>query len=137
MADRMSDSSEFARLREQAFSRWDNEGGAGAGGRQHPASTGTADAPPLSNAELMQLQIRVIALENLMTALLADLSDRQLALVREIAAYISPRPGYTLHRLTVHAASRMVSLAEAAGQLRKLRSDKEVLDGPSDPESLL
>ena len=137
MADRKSDSSEFARLREQAFSRWDNEGGAGAGGREHPASTGTADAPPLSNAELVQLQIRVIALENLMKALLADSSDRQLALVRGIAAYISPRPGYTLHRLTVHAASRMVSLAEAAGQLRKLRSDKEVLDGPSDPESLL
>ena len=137
MADRKSDSSEFARLREQAFSRWDNEGGAGAGGREHPASTGTADALPLSNAELVQLQIRVIALENLMTALLADASDQQLALVREIAAYISPRPGHTLHCLTVHAASRMVSLAESAGRLRKLRSDKEVLDGPSDPESLL
>ena len=137
MADRKSDSSEFARLREQAFSRWDNEGGAGASGREHPASTGTADSPPLSNAELVQLQIRVIALENLMTALLAESSDRQLALVREIAACISPRPGYTLHRLTVHAAARMVSLAETAGRLRKLRSDEEILGGPSDPESLL
>ena len=136
MADRKSDSSELANLREQAVSRWDNEGGAGVGGREHPASTGTTDAPPLSNAELVQLQIRVIALENLMRALLADSSDRQLALVRDIAAYISPRPGYTLHRLTVHAASRMVSLAEAAGQLRRLRSDEDVLDGPSDPKSL-
>ena len=137
MADRKSDFSELVRLREQAFSRWDNEGGAGAGGREHPASTGTADAPPLSNAELVQLQIRVIALENLMKALLADSSDGQLALIREIAAYISPRPGYTLHRLTIHAASRMVRLAEAAGQLRKLRFDKEVLDNPPAPESLL
>ena len=136
MADQKSDSWEFSCLREQAFSRWDNEGGAGAGGREHPASTGTANAPPLSDAELVQLQIRVIALENLMTALLADSSDRQLALVQEIAAYISPRPGYTLHRLTVHAASRMSSLAEAAGRLRKLRSGKQVLRGPSDPKLL-
>ena len=137
MADRKSYSSEFARSREQALSRWDNEGGAGAGGREHPASTGMADTPPLSNAELVQLQIRVIALENLMTALLAESSDQQLALVREIAAYISPHPGHTLHRLTVHAASRMVRLAEAAGRLRKLRPDEEVLGGPSGPESLL
>ena len=137
MPNRESDSLEFAHMREQAFSRWDNEGGAGEGGREHPASTGTATAPPLSNAELVQLQIRVIALENLMRALLADSSDRQLALVREIAAYISPRPGYTLHHLTVHAASRMVSLAEVAGQPRKLRSRKEILDSPFNPKSLL
>ena len=64
MADRMSYSSEFARLREQAFSRWDNEGGAGAGGREHPASTGTADAPPLSNAELVQLQTDLAAFKS-------------------------------------------------------------------------
>ena len=81
--------------------------------------------------------MRVIVLENLMTALLADSSDRQLALVRERAAYISPRPGYTLHRLTVLAASRMVSLAEAAGQLRKSSFDGQVVDGTSDPEALL
>ena len=137
MADRKSDSLELAGLLAQAFSRWDNEGGAGEGGREHRALTGMKDVPPLSNAELVQLQIRVIALENLVMALLADSSDGQLALVREIAAYISPRPGYTLHRLTVHAASRMVSLAETAGQMRKLRSDKEILDAPSDPVSLL
>ena len=91
----------------------------------------------MSNAELVQLQIRVIALENLMTALLADSSDRQLAFVREIAAYISPRPGYTPHRLTVRAASRMIGLTETAGQLRELLSDKATLDGPFDPGSLL
>ena len=137
MGDRKSNFSELAGLREQAFSRWDNEGGAGAGGREHPALTGAQDAPPLSNAELVQLQIRVIVLENLMTALLADSSDRQLDLVRERAACISPRPGYTLHRLTVRAASRMVNLAQTAGQLRKLRPDEEVLDSPCDPQSLL
>ena len=135
MADREADSSERTRLRERAFSRWDNEGGAGEGGREHPAATATADVPPLSNAELVQLQIRIIALENLITALLADASDRQLHLVREMAAYISPRPGYTPHRLTVHAAARMISLADAAGHLRGLRLDEESPGGPSDPES--
>ena len=135
MADRESDSSERARLRERAFSRWDNEGGAGDGGREHPASTGMADVPPLSNAELVQLQIRVIALENLITVLLADSSDQQLELVREMAAYISPRPGYTPHRLTIHAAARMISLTEAALQLRGLRTEKEAFDGPSDRDS--
>lgn len=137
MADRKSDSSVLALLCEQTFSRWNNEGGAGVGGREYPASTGMADALPLSNAELVQLQIRVIALENLMTTLLADSSDRQLALVRKLAAYISPRPGYTSHRLTVRAASRMVRLAEAAGQLRKLCSDTKMLNGSSDPGSPL
>lgn len=136
MTNRKSDSSELAGRRDQAFSRWDNKGGADAGGREHSASTGTAEAPLLSNTELVQLQIRVIALENLMTALLADSSGQQLALVREIAAYISPRPGCTPHRLTVCAASRMIGLVETAGQLRELLSGKAALDGPFDPESL-
>jgi len=137
MADRESDSSERVRLLERAFSRWDNEGGAGAGGREHPASTGAADAPPLSNAELVQLQIRVIALENLMTVLLTDSSVRQQNLIRQMAAYMSPRPGYTPHRLTVHAAARMISLVEAVEHLRGLRSNKESLDHRSHPESKL
>ncbi len=57
--------------------------------------------PPLSNAELVQLQVRVIALENLMITLLADGSDRQLELAREMATYISPRAGFTHHPLTI------------------------------------
>jgi hypothetical protein len=126
--DEGSQPSERARLREKAFSRWDNEGGAGAGGREHPAA-GTAEVPPLSNAELVQLQVRVIALENLLTVLLADSSEQQLDLIREMAAYISPRRGCTPHRLTVHAAARMISLAQAAGHLRGLRSD---MQSPSD-----
>jgi hypothetical protein len=72
----------------------------------------------LTNAELVQLQVRVIALENLLIALLAEASDEQLDLVREMAAYISPRPGYTPHRLTLLAASEMISLVERATQFR-------------------
>jgi hypothetical protein len=72
----------------------------------------------LTNAELVQLRIRVIALENLVIALLAEASDRQLDLVREMAAYISPRPGYTHHPLTIHAAIQMIDLVERAGRFR-------------------
>lgn len=68
----------------------------------------------LTNAELVQLQIRVIALENLVISLLADRSDQQLESAREMAAYISPRPGYTPHRLTTHAADQMTHLVERA-----------------------
>ena len=81
-----------------------------------------ADALPLTNAELVQLQIRVIALENLLAVLLVDASDRQLDLAHEIAEYIAPRPGFTPHRLTIHAAARMTSLIERAGHLRNLQS---------------
>ena len=126
MTDRtMPDPSERARVRERALSRGDNEGGTGAGGHDHPASTETAGVPPLSNAELVQLQIRVIALENVITALLADATDQQRALVRDMAAYISPRHGYTPHRLTVHAAARMNSLVEAASHVHSLRFEEE------------
>ena len=137
MAGRGSDFSERLSLLERAFSRWDNEGRAGAGSREHPAATGAADVLPLSNAELVQLQIRVIALENLVTVLLMDSSERQLDLVREMAAYISPRSGFTQHRLTVHAAARMINLAESADHLRGLRLDRGSLDGSVDPKSQL
>jgi len=68
----------------------------------------------LTNNELAQLRIRLIALENLVIALLAEAPDRQLDLVREMAAYISPRPGFTRHPLTIHAAAQMISLVERA-----------------------
>jgi hypothetical protein len=53
--------------------------------------------PPLTNAELVQLRIRVIALENLVIALLAQAPDRQLTLARGMALYISPRAGFAPH----------------------------------------
>ena len=78
------------------------------------------DAPDLNNAELVQLQVRVIALENLLIALLANASDQQLALARDMATYISPRPGFTPHPLTIRAAAEMVHLVERAGHFRSL-----------------
>ena len=109
------------RQRQAALARWESEGGAGPWGlAEHlvSAAESFADSPPLTNTELVQLQIRVIALENLVIALLAEGSDRQLALAREMADYISPRPGFTHHRLTIHAAAEMVSLVRRAGAFR-------------------
>jgi uncharacterized protein YeaO (DUF488 family) len=113
-------------LRQKALSRWDNEGGATRQGPQKDASGGRSeptDVPELTNAELVQLRVRVIALENLVIALLAEADDRQIALAREMAAYVSPRPGFTQHPLTFHAASHMVDLVERAAQFRPASGD--------------
>jgi len=81
---------------------------------QHEAS----GAPPLGNAELVQLQMRVIALENVVIALLAQATAGQLELVRDMAAYISPRAGFTPHPLTIGAAGEMLSLVDRSSHFR-------------------
>jgi len=65
-------------------------------------------------AELVQLRIRVIALENLVIALLAQSTKSQRDLALGMAAYISPRPGFTNHRSTIHAATQMIHLVDRA-----------------------
>ena len=124
MPDKEPDSAASVRQRQMALSRWDNEGGAGPGGPQGGSVSAEAQSeiPALTNAELVQLRIRVIALENLVIALLADASERQLDLAREMAAYISPRPGFTHHPLTVHAAAQMIDLVERASHFRSVTS---------------
>jgi hypothetical protein len=119
-----SDSSNDWNRRQRALSRWDNEGGAGPDG---PATVSAPDSeriavPELTNAELVTLRIRVIALENLMISLLAIASDDQLKLAREMAGYISPRSGFTQHPLTIHAAAHMVDLVERANHFRDFES---------------
>jgi hypothetical protein len=68
----------------------------------------------VTNAELVQLRVRVIALENLVIALLAEAPDRQLDLARGMATYISPRTGFTPHPVTLRAADEMLSLVDRA-----------------------
>jgi hypothetical protein len=91
-----------------------------------PATVSPDDQPTpvleLTNAELVTLRIRVIALENLMISLLATASDGQLRLAREMAGYISPRPGFTQHPLTLHGAAHMVDLVERAAHFREFES---------------
>jgi hypothetical protein len=92
--------------RQKALSRWDNEGGA------------LSAVPALTNAELVHLRVRVIALENLIIALLADASGRQLDGIRAMATYISPRAGFTQHPLTIRAADHMTDMVDRAAHFR-------------------
>ncbi|MHB8530803.1 MAG: hypothetical protein ACYC8V_14990 [Caulobacteraceae bacterium] len=69
---------------------------------------------PISAGDWAELKTRVIALENLVIALLKTASDDQRALARQMAEFILPRPGATHHRLTVHAAHRMSDLIDRA-----------------------
>lgn len=105
-----------AEIRRRALSRWDNEGGAIAS-VPHGAR---GDIPDLTNTELVQLRVRVIALENMLIAVLAEGSDRQLQVAREMAEYISPRPGSTQHPLTTQAANHMTDLVDRAIHFRSL-----------------
>lgn len=85
--------------------------------RDEPGTEGA-----LSDTELEQLRIRVVALENIVITLLATASVRQVDLVREMAAHILPRPGFTQHWVTVHAAVEVLSLVERAEPFRSRRA---------------
>jgi hypothetical protein len=111
------DALELSQERRIAISRWDDEGGSPCR-PQAGLAIAESDVPDLANAELAQLHVRVIALENLVVALLVDASDGQLARAREMASYICPRPGFTRHPATIRAASLMVRLLERAKHFR-------------------
>jgi len=127
MPDQMPTSPDPSGLRQRVLSRWDDEGGAARDGpqeRTNASAPRAVEEPRLTNAELVQLRVRVIALENLVIALLCEGSDRQVALARKMADYISPRPGFTHHPLTIHAARHMIDLVERAGCFRTADSEK-------------
>ncbi|MGM0450958.1 MAG: hypothetical protein ACQERE_09025 [Pseudomonadota bacterium] len=105
---------EFLQFQE-ALSVWNDEGGACPTDVQD-------DIPELTNAELVHLRIRVIALENLLITLLAEGSDRQLEVAREMASYISPRAGFTQHPLTTKAADHMTDMVNRAEHFRATQS---------------
>jgi hypothetical protein len=114
MSNNIPESPDPTQLRDRALSRWENEGGATAGAEPR------SDTPPLTDSELVQLRVRVIALENMVISLLARSSDRQLDHVRELATYITPRPGFTPHHLTIRAAAGMNNLVERAWRFRDI-----------------
>jgi hypothetical protein len=120
VSDHASEQLSEALQRQRALSRWDNEGGAEPDGPQ-TAPNAVEEQPPfpkMGDAEFEALHVRVIALENLVIALLTAASDRELELAREMASYISPRPGFTHHPLTVHAAGHMTDIVERAARFR-------------------
>ena len=55
-----------------------------------------------------------------MIMLLAEGSEKQLALAREMATYISPRAGFTHHPLTLQAAAHMDDLVDRALHYRSV-----------------
>ena len=114
------DSTDELLQRQRALARWDNEGGAGPPELQSDG-TPMQDRKPAqgtSGTELDSLHSRLIALENLMTAVLATSTDQQLDRALKMAAYIIPRPGITRHPLTIQAASHMIHLVKRASILR-------------------
>lgn len=120
MPDKKSTFIDLPHQQQMALSRWDSEGGARPYGPQAGLVSDEVelDPPELTNTDLVKLRVRVIALENLVISLLAEASDRQLELAREMAAYISPRPGFKHHSLTIRAAGQMINLVERAGRFR-------------------
>ena len=96
------------------LSTWDDQGIVSA-----LDSEAFSTPPALTHAELVDLRVRVIALENLVVALLAEGSERQREVAREMAEYISPRPGFTQHPLTLHAAQQMVHSVERAERFQR------------------
>lgn len=116
MTDKTSEANKDVEALRRALSQWEDEGGAGA----LSPSTGEAKTGglKLTNIEYAELRTRVIALENIIISLFANASEQQLEQVREMADYISPRPGFTPHPLTIQAAAQMIHLVERASRFR-------------------
>lgn len=71
-------------------------------------------AGEIGDAEDGNIRVRLIALENIVVALLVEAPESQFERVREMARYISPRSGKTPHRLTIEAARNVLALVERA-----------------------
>jgi len=101
----------------RALSKWEDEGGAVTSVTHDPR----VDIPDMTNAEIVHLRVRIIALENLMIAVLAEGSDRQREMACDMADIISPRAGFTRHPLTLKAAHHMTDLVDRAVQFQTRR----------------
>ena len=101
---------------ERAVTRWENEGGA----RDHgdPDKLRSTIVGEVGDAEAVNIRVRLIALENIVVALLASGPQNGAELVREMAQFISPRSQTTPHRLTIEAARNMLAIAERAENCR-------------------
>ena len=106
-------------FRASALARWDNEGGA----LSHPAPV---KPPPvdidnhLSDQDMVCLRSRVIALENIVVAMLAGGSHDQRAIVHDMAMFVRPPLDAAQDRLTMHAADLMDHLADRATRFARV-----------------
>jgi hypothetical protein len=120
MLSQISTGDAASRMTSMALPRWYTNGRAGLAKLPglRAKKTKLGNEVQIEAAEFVQLRVRVIALENLVITLLAEASDRQRNLAREMAVFIAPRTGTTPHPLTTHAASHMVDLVERSEQFR-------------------
>jgi hypothetical protein len=120
MEDMMISDNEFdsawAKTLERAVTRWENEGGAK--GNRDPDTNQATIVGEVGDAEEVNIRVRLIALENIVVALLASDAQDVPELVREMAQYISPRSEATPHRLTIEAARNMLAIVERAEHCR-------------------
>lgn len=83
-------------------------------GNETPGVDGHWDASEPGHAELVQMRIRMIAMENLLLAVLAGSDQETRRRVRERADEIRPRPDAVDHPLTELARAEMLRLLERA-----------------------
>ncbi|MEP7316433.1 MAG: hypothetical protein ABI667_07035 [Sphingomicrobium sp.] len=100
---------------DRALGRWENEGGRGA---SRASNTTTSVAGDIGDVETGHLRSRLIALENIVLALLAGAPESRSELVLEMADHISPRPSFTQHRMTIEAAGQMRALVDRAAHYK-------------------
>lgn len=77
-----------------------------------------AEPPPVTSAEWDHLRFRVVALENLLIALMSDGSSPRLDRMREMARHVAPRRGCTEHPVSQFAAAQIVHLVERARHVK-------------------
>lgn len=103
----------------RALARWDNEGGA-------LLQAVSVKAPyvdvvhHLSDQDLVYLRNRVIALENVVIAMLASGSHDQRAVVHDMALFVRQPLDEVQDRLTMHAADLMDYLADRATRFARV-----------------
>lgn len=120
-----SSSPSDAKQRQRALARWENEGGESSHGPLEAIHmlASKDPLPKMGEAEILALHVRVVALENLLIALLATASDQQLEIAHDMAAYIAPRQKATPHPLTTLAAAHMTDLIERAVRFDPARAE--------------
>ena len=106
-------------IHRRVIGRWENEGGSVRAWNRDMTRDMTDEdsitvAGEIGDAEAANTRVRLIAIENIIVALLANAPDDRLELIREMADFISPRPGMTPHRLTIEAARNMLAIVERA-----------------------
>ncbi|WP_324827766.1 hypothetical protein [Qipengyuania zhejiangensis] len=80
---------------------------------------GSWDIPEPDHAELVQMRMRLITLENIVLGLLSGASDEQIERISKRADMIEPRPEASRHPFTELAAGDMRKFLERAARMAK------------------